>query len=212
MQTTTETPVTETKSSAQKAKRTNKNLPIVLLIVLLLAGGAGAYWWRDKEAKAQAKKQAAEISTLQARVSQLEALDAAKSERAADVSDAVSTTVPTAAVKENIIASIKSDNTAALEGYMAPTVRVIIAASDGIGDRTPTQAVSDLEYLDSATDPWDFALPEATLSGWQSGSYDSYFPSNAVVGRSADGKVVSFTFDSAGKIIGVFMSANDDLN
>ena len=94
---------------------------------------------------------------------------------------------------------------------MASTIKVIIAASEGIGDRTPVQAINDLKYLDSATDPWDFALNATTLSKYQSGDYKDYFKSTSIVGKSANNYVISFNFDSSGKINGIFMSVNSDL-
>jgi hypothetical protein len=120
-------------------------------------------------------------------------------------------TAPSQATIDNVEASITSGNTAALEGYMASTVNVIIAASEGIGSRTPAQAVGDItSYISSATDPWSFALPAATLSGWASGSYSQYFPSGAVVGKSANNMVISFSFTS-GKISTVFMAKDATL-
>lgn len=187
-----------------------------IIIALLLIGGAGAYWWRNDKASRQQETDQAKITELQSEVASLKkAAEASTNDASADTpAEAAAETpaeVPTAAVKENVIASIKSGNTAALEGYMASTVSVIIAASEGVGDRTPTEAISDLAYLDSATDPWDFALPAATLTGYQTGDYKAYFKTNSVVGKSADGKVVSFNFSSAGKINGIFMSVSDDL-
>jgi hypothetical protein len=104
-------------------------------------------------------------------------------------------------IKANVADAISSRNTAALESYMGDSVKVIIAASEGIGDRTPAQAVADLNYLSSATDPWDFDLPEATIDDWQTGDYASYFPETLrVIGRSSDGYVVVFKFNSSEKI------------
>lgn len=94
---------------------------------------------------------------------------------------------------------------------MASIIKVIIAAAEGIGDRTPTQAISDLKYVENATDPWDFDLPVATLTAYATGDYTQYFPDGALVGKSADNRVISFTFNSSGKISGIFMSAADIL-
>jgi hypothetical protein len=95
---------------------------------------------------------------------------------------------------------------------MAPTVKVIIAASGGVGDRTPTQAVSDISsYISSSTDPWNFALAKAETDGYAKGFYAQYFPSIAVIGKSANGIVISFSFDCNGKINTVFMAAKGTL-
>lgn len=192
-----------------KAKKTNKLLwPIVLVLVVLL--GAGAYYWRDVKAKNQHDTDTALISKLQ------KDLDAAKKTESASststtTTTTTTTTVPTVAAKENIIDSIKSGNTAALEGYMATSVHVVIAASEGVFDRTPAQALTDLNYISSATSPWDFALSSATLASYASGDYKDYFKSNSVVGVSADKKVVVFNFNDSGKINAIFMAASSDL-
>ena len=128
-----------------------------------------------------------------------------------DTTDKTATTLPTEAVRQSIKESITSGNTAALEGYMASTVRVIVAASEGIGDRTPTQAISDLKYIDAATTPWNFALDGTTLAKYGSGDYKAYFSSNSIVGKSANNFVISFNFNSAGKINGIFMTNSADL-
>jgi len=182
----------------------------MLLVVVLIAGAAyGAYWWRDKAAKKDNKQQTSEITELKQKVTKLEK-DLAKQKTKPEDAETMAK-APTAEVLDNIKAAITSDNTAALEGYMASTVRVILAASEGIGDRTPTQAISDLSYLDDATDPWNFNLPAATIDGYQAGGYKQYFPETALVGKAANGYVVSFTFNSDAKISGIFMSVSDDL-
>ena len=117
------------------------------------------------------------------------------------------TTAPSAAELENIQASITSGNTAALEGYMASSVYEVIAASESAGAKTPTDAINGLSYINPGGDnTWDFALPTATLSAYQAGFYKQYFPTTALVGKSSDDHVVSFQFDSTGKISGIFMA------
>ena len=193
----------------------------MLLILILLAGTAYlGYWYRGNQAKKQADQLNQQITELQTQKRELEdaksqiqtELDELKATKSTTTTTTTTTgTAPTAAVKASIEDAVKSGNTTALEGYMAPTVKVIIAASGGVGDRTPAQAVSDLAYLDAGTDPWNFNLPAATLASYRSGSYAQYFPTNAVVGKSANNYVVSFSFNSAGKINAVFMAVNADL-
>jgi hypothetical protein len=210
-------PATET-TAEQPAKapaKTKRQLPWKRILLVLVVAGlafAGGYLWRDHTAKQQQKKQDTTITGLKKDVADLKkAAKTAAKTTPKTVAVVPATTKPSAATIENIKASITSGNTAALEGYMAPTVHVVIAASEGVGDRTPTQAVSDLSYLNNATDPWNFDLPAATLTSWRAGSYASYFPTDAVVGKSANDYVISFTFNSSGKISGVFMAVNSDL-
>ena len=181
--------------------------------------GGGAFWWRNDQALKQSHEDSAKISQLQSQVDTLgkavskaaETAKAKDSATSAPSETVAPATVPTAAVRENVIASITSGNTAALEGYMAASVHVVIAASSGVFDHAPAAAVADLKYIEGATAPWNFDLSPATLMSYGSGSYKDYFKSNSIVGKSANGKVVVFNFNDAGKINGIFMSASADL-
>lgn len=102
-------------------------------------------------------------------------------------------------------------NTAYFAQLMAPGVHVVIAASEFAKDRTPAQAVADLDYFKSATQPWDFNLPESTISAWKTGSYSTYLSSANMFGKAKSGQVVAFTFNTSGKITNIFMSASADL-
>ncbi len=191
-----------------KVKKT-KSVGYIFIILVLLAAGAGAFYWRDKEAKDQSAADKNKIAQLENQIAALQQSAANNAEEDEDAQSAQ--TLPTQETKDNIAAAITSDNTAALEGYMAPTVTVILAASEGIGERTPTEAIGDLVYLDGATTPWDFSLDDATLAAYGSGDYKNYFSSNSVVGKSANGYVVSFNFNGSGKINGIFMTNSSEL-
>lgn len=222
--TSTHAPVANNEHSMdlpKKKKPVAKVLLIILLILILLAGSAYlGYWYRSNQAKKQADQLNQQISELQQQKKEAEdakaklqtELDELKATKSTTTTTTTTTgTAPTAAVKANIEDAIKSGNTAALEGYMANPVKVVIAASGGVGDKTPAQAVASLSYIDAGTDPWNFNLPAATLQSYRNGPYGQYFPTNAVVGKSANNYVISFSFNSAGKISTVFMAVNSDL-
>lgn len=203
-----------------RGKISGKTIKTALLIVILvLAAAGGSYWWRNKTANEAEKKQAATITSLQQTTASLEkqlAEEKDKNAKPAGVPAPAPCTAkaPTAAVIENIEASITSGNTAALEGYMAASVNVIIAASEGLGAKTPTQAVASItDFISSDTASWDydFSLPAPTLSSYAKGSYAQYFPSIAVVGKATNKKVISFSFDCNAKISTVFLASNEDL-
>jgi hypothetical protein len=171
-------------------------LIIALVVVVLGVGGISGYEVYHSHHKT--KKPTTARTTTVKKSTQIAAIPAP--------------TAPSTAELDNIKASITSGNTAALEGYMPSSVNVVIAASGHAVTDTPTQAISELDYLSpGGTNTWDFALPAATLNGYQAGFYKQYFPASALVGKSSDGHVVSFQFDINAKISGIFMAAPDVL-
>jgi hypothetical protein len=215
----------ESMAEVYKSKPVKKNygkIILIIILVIVISGSAGvsAYWWRDKTATETKNSQSAEILSLTNEKKSLEKqLATSKADNvvvAIDKIEVAPCTViaPTAAVIDNIKASITSGNTAALSGYMAPSVNVILAATEGIGPSTPTSAVASItNFITSVTSSWDynFSLPVATLASYSSGGYKVYFPSTAVVGKASNGKVISFSFDCSGKISTVFMAASGEL-
>lgn len=190
---------------------------IVVGLALIGASAGVTYWLRDNIAKEAEKKQASEIATLKSQKTSLEQqLASEKSKNSGGTIAPTSCTAvfPTESVLDNIKASITSGNTAALEGYMATSVNTILAASEGIGAVSPTQAVAGItDFISSDTTTWayNFSLPTATLNSYAAGDYAQYFPSIALVGKNSDGKVISFSFDCNGKISTVFMSSSENL-
>lgn len=200
----------------QPAKRPwGKIITSLVIIALLAALGIGG--WRYTAAIDDKNKAEASAENLRRQVDDLgKKLAAAKDEASKTASKSSGVTpcdpVVATATKANIKAAVASKNYAALEGYMAsPSVNVVFAASEKGGGVTPAQAIVDLKYLDAATAPWDFALPAATLASYDSGDYAQYFDDNTYVGKSANNYVVSFDFDSCGKINVIFISLSADL-
>lgn len=209
---TEEAAVGEVKTSGRVDKSRLKTILLGVLIVLLVAASAGAaYWLRDRSAKTTASEKDATIASLKKSNAALEKdLAAAKATTSTNASgNSCTVQQPNAAAISNIEASITSGNTQALEGYMASSVKVILAATEAYGTQTPTQAVSDVTNFittDSSSWDYDFSLPASTLSSYSSGGYGEYFPSTALVGKASNSKVISFSFDCNGKISTVFMA------
>lgn len=199
--------VIEDSSPAPKKSKRNVVLVIIGFVLLLALAGAGLWYQNDQAEKKQAE-QAKKITELEKQVTDLQKQLA---DAKASSGDAAKTLAPSATTISNIKDAISSGNYAALEGYMAPSVTVIIAASEGIGTRTPAQATADMAYTDAGTDPWNFALPAATIATYAAGPYAQYFPANVLVGVSANKYVVAFSFDNNGKIKTIFLAANTDL-
>lgn len=192
------------------AKRPKSKKPILLFFVVLLslAGlGYGGYWYYSSQSKKE-KEAMAQIESL--------ATDKAKlqQELEATKKDTATTTTATSQTTNSKLATIKdaisSKNTAALEQLMASKVMVLIAASGGVGERTATQAMKDMEYVtNNATTPWDFNLSADTLGSYRAKAYGQYFPIGGVAGKSANKYVISFLFNDEGKIVAIFMANNE---
>lgn len=204
------------KESPKTPKKLFSNVTLVILLVLVLSAAfsCAAFWWRDKIANDFEEQQAARISSLEKTVAAMSKQIASKaSDGTADGTvTECNPQMPSTATIENVKASITSGNTAALEGYMADSVNVILAATEAYGAQTPAQAVSDVtSFISDTTSPWDFLLPASVLSSYGQGGYGQYFPNIDTVGKSADGKVISFTFDCDAKISTVFMAGSEEL-
>ena len=183
---------------------TGKKAMMILLVLVLVAGAAFAGWYyRDMQAKEAITAKDAEIAQLTQEKANLESQLTEAQE--ATTSEESETAGPSEEVLEDIQAAIESKNYAALEDYMAEEVTVIKAATECCGAITPTEAVSEVEYLDTATAPWDFAPSEETLAEYADGDYADYFPEGALVGTSKNNFVVAITFDSDDKVDSIFM-------
>lgn len=200
-----------TESPKQKSTKSKNILLFALVIILLLATAVGAYMYRDHKAKSELSQKQTTIDQLNKKITDLESqVAAAKSSSSTTSTTTTTTSSPSAATLDNIKAAITSGNTAALEGYMASNVDVVVAASEKSGARTPTQAITDLAYLNGSSG-WNFALDTATLNSYKSGFYKDYFKANSLVGKASDKKVVVFNFNDQGKINAIFMAASDEL-
>jgi len=140
-----------------------------------------------------------------------EQLAAAQKTSSSTTTTTACNSTPTTALKDTIHDAISSGNTAALEGYMASSVTVVIAASEKGGAESAAEAVADLNYVSSATDPWNFNIAAGTLTAWKAGSYKQYFTSTSYQGEAASKQAISFDFDCNGKINKIFMSVSSDL-
>ena len=114
-----------------------------------------------------------------------------------------------AELRANIVDAVSSGNTAALDGYFAPTVHVTYAASEDEGDVSDhSLLVYNVSNATSSTAVWDFNLPDsliATYRGSGGGSYEDDFPVGVIVGRSTEDKVIAFVV-SGGLITRLFIS------
>lgn len=220
MENSAEPTVTQTPPKPTKKNWVTRFVLFLLVLVLIVGTSGAMYLWRDSKAKDQEKKLQATISALEQAKAVLETQLANEKSKVAVTPEEVAEkpvctpVAPVASAIENIKASITSGNTAVLEGYMAPSVNVVLAASEGQDPKTPTQAVLAVtDFISSDMASWDynFSLPASVLSSYGAGSYKSYFPGSAVVGKASNKKVIAFSFDCNAKISTVFLATSEDL-
>jgi hypothetical protein len=99
--------------------------------------------------------------------------------------------------------SITSDNTAALEQDFAATVLVTIAASEFSENRSPAEAVSDLDYI-ADFDGWSFPIDDETLAAAKAGTYGHFILGTPFGGTTTNGDFVVFGVED-GQIVSVYM-------
>jgi galactitol-specific phosphotransferase system IIB component len=198
----------------RKAKPIGKIIVIVIIALLLLAVGwlAWQLWiCLDHDGKVNTENQQLKAQVGQLKKQLSDTQSSASANTPAQPAACTTGIAASQSLKDNIEAAITSKNTAALQGYMASSVNVVIAASEKGGSESATAATKDVEYTYSGTAPWDFTLTAVTLNAYRAGFYKQYFPENAYVGRAANNQVVSFGFDCNGKINMIFMAADESL-
>jgi len=208
-------PIAGSPEPGVKKSRSKPLLVIMAVLFIVAVAAAGYLGWQYKQKRDDNKSLQSRITTLTKQLDDKnKELAAEKQKEAAASSTATSSSssATLAALKENITAALNSKNTAALQGYMASSVTFVLAATEYGPTETAAKAVTDLtSHTSSATTPWNFDLPAVTLSSYAAGDYHQYFGSGAIVGKSANNYVVSFTLNSSGKISTVFVSASADL-
>lgn len=196
---------------AQSKKTISKKVMYTLIVILLIiATSALTYWLTDISNNDIESRLNNEIKQLKSENDNL-TKDLKDSSDTDVIEQSNNTKLPDEDDLGNIKAAISIGNTEPLQGYMAQTVSVILAASEGIGDRTPMQATLDItNFIDSAG-TWDFNLSASVLSSYGKSFYGQYFPINAVVGKSSNGKIISLSFDENAKINQVFFATAEDV-
>lgn len=111
--------------------------------------------------------------------------------------------------RDNIIAAIESQNTAALDGLMATTVQVRLEATECCGPLTPADAIAQLDYLNPAVN-WDFDPSNPTIQALNT-QVPTYYGPDHIVGVAANGYTIGIELDADGLISAISMSVHYDL-
>ncbi len=195
-------------TSKGKPKAMGKWLTIGLAVLLVAALAFLGWYWMQAEAEKKSLNE--QKVQLQGQLDALKAQTASEDSAEAE-SDTPCNDTASAFYKENIKAALDSMNTAVFATYTTNPVNYILAASELGKDMTPDEAALALDYTHSATGPWDFSVPAATVNTWKAGFYKDHFGAKRYIGRAASGMVVSFGFDCSGKVNKIFVAADDDL-
>lgn len=193
----------------QKKPKKGKRIVKSILIVTVLAAcitGAGLYYVNIQKQLDDKDKQIAKLRNqfIQTREDNKDLTD-----KLLLITDGAAGMTQTE--RDKVMTAVISKNYEQIKQYLGSSTLVILAASEGVGRRTATQAIEDLKFLDSASQPWNFALPEETYANYRDGDYAQYFPDGAIIGKSADNKIVSFSTTPGGKINVIFMCSNESL-
>jgi cytoskeletal protein RodZ len=184
---------------------------MLAVVMVLLLATMGFLGWQLKAVSDEKTKLQKKVQQVEAELRELKG-NAEGPEEAAEAEEEVACNdTPSEALKENIKAALDSKNTAAFATYFSDPVKFVLAASEKGGNETPDEAAVSMEYANTATGPWDFALPAPTIAAYDAGFYTDYFDANTYVGRAASGQVAAFDFDCNGKINQAFLAAHEDL-
>lgn len=110
------------------------------------------------------------------------------------------------AVIASIQDGITSKNYAAIGSYMVNPVSVVLYATECCQPQTPDKAALQLEYLSSATDPWNFADNNPIAAQLRAKS--DFFKNATVIGTSANSYAVAFTLNADNKISAIALVAD----
>lgn len=109
--------------------------------------------------------------------------------------------------RANVRDALSSANTAALEGYVAPSVYVTYASSEAEGEVTdPALVVSDIGDVSYVGPTWTFDFSAEQLAEWAASPYYAEdFTECAIIGVQSDDRGISLTFDD-GMIVRVLIT------
>ena len=106
--------------------------------------------------------------------------------------------------------AVSTDDLDALTPYLGSSVLVVVGGGGSSGSMSPAGAIAQLQTMGSTGSTWNFALDSTTLTHYRQGSYGSYFPSNAMIGKSSDGHIVSL-LPRGHNLATIFMISDDIL-
>lgn len=82
----------------------------------------------------------------------------------------------------------------------------VVVAGSSTTQQNRQQAIASLGFFNSATGQWNWNLSASQLQQLQQGSNAQYFGSNAIVGQTTDGYIVSLVVNESGQVVTILMS------
>lgn len=109
-------------------------------------------------------------------------------------------------LKANIKDAVSSKNYAALEGYMLDKVSVVLESTECCGAMSKVDVVNQMDYLKSATLPWNFDDANPIAAQLRAADPSDYGPADSIIGIAANDYVVVFKLNAENKISGITMA------
>lgn len=178
---------------------------VVILLVVVAAVAVGAYYFGTKNSS-QVPSAATPVPTLKT------IINSSLPPSPTPVSSASASPSTSLMLLENIKAAVVSKNTAALEGYMTDQVNVIIEATECCGILTKANAIKEMDYLNTATLPWNFD-DNNPIAAELRAKNPTAFPEGIILGTSGNRMLVTFTLNAdRTKIEKVYMAIDYKLH
>jgi hypothetical protein len=186
----------------------------VIIFAIIIFGAT--YWWRDKKAGEIEKSDYAYASSLRQTIVNLNQqllAEKIKNNSANEVVCGENAGTPVDSILTGIKSAINFGNTESLLGYMSKNVSILQVESAVVTSSNPKAAASLISnYISNNSSFWNynFSLPASVLSSYGNGSYGKYFSNAPLVGKSGDGRVLSFSFDCDDNISVVLFAYNEN--
>lgn len=183
-------PQSPTTGSIQENKSNNKLLIIFFLIIILILLGVIGFFFMSSQ------KRSFVITPSPTPFDQ---------ESTPSPTDTPTPTgTQTVNLDENIKVAIESKNYSALDIYMAPTLSVVLHASECCGPTDKETAIKQLDYLNEAKAPWNWNQDDPTIIKIKTEYPDTF--GKGTVGISQNEMVISYEVKDD-KIVGIYLSA-----
>jgi len=182
-------PVTPAPQMPPVENKPSSKIPMIIIIVLflicLVAGGIIAYRMLSNPSQDSMTEDKMDNTQITASPTPFD-----------DVTPTPAATQ--SAIQSDIMSAIEDKTYNSLVSHMTPSVMFEIESSEGLPAATPEEAVTNLDYLDTAVAPWNFDQNDPVILSVKDANPDEYGP--LYVGIASNDMMVAFGFDEMDKI------------